>query len=176
MKTNKEKLERIVKFAPAWDKRSPNPKKNYGINTMQCFMLVKGKKGVTHFVFSTGILLPKTIEEYIKNGKAKYELHDWGYYFLNKPMGFDVGYHARKKQYKGQELRHPTRMVKTKGNKPFNYKFPKIGKKPPVCEWIGKPCYCDGSALRAETFMDILTEKGDEPIWKMLEEDYKLLK
>lgn len=166
-------LERITLFRPAFDKRNLDPKKNYGIGSVVCVMILKGKKGAVHFTFSTGILLPKTIDEYIKDGKAHYESHSFGHYFLNKPMGYDVGYHARRPQYKGQEIYWPKKMRYTKGTFPFNVKFDKIGKKPPVCEWLGKPCYSDGSTLRAEEFMTILTEQGSDPIWKMLEEDYK---
>ena len=66
-------------------------------------------------------------------------------------MGYDVGYHATVQQYEGQE----------------QYKRDD-------CEWLdGKPCYGDGSAMRAEEWMNIFLEKGDEEIWKMLEQDYK---
>jgi hypothetical protein len=187
----KEKLERITMFRPAYDKRHSDPKKNYGIGAVHCFMLVKGKKGAAHFSFATGMLLPSTVRDYIRDGRAKYEFIGENHeHYLNKPMGFDVGYHAKKKQWDGQELRWPTRMVKKKGYeiKPYNdkgkppeenlkeltdnVKFVKIGKKPPVCDWIGVPCYSDGSAMEAERWMDILIEKGSDEIWKMLEKNY----
>lgn len=72
----KKKLERITFFRPAYDKRSDDPKKNYGISAMQCGMVLKGAKGAVHFIWSTGILLESTMKEYIQNGLAKYEIHD----------------------------------------------------------------------------------------------------
>lgn len=178
------KLERITQFTPAFDKRNDVPSKNYGIGSMRCFMIVRGKEGCTHFVFGTGIFLDSTMNDYIKDGRAKYEMHSFGNYYLNKPMGYDVGYHSKKPQFKGQELRHPTKIIYPKkptsideGMKdPKKYlnqlKFKKVGKLP-VCEWLGVPCYCDGSAMRAETAMNLLIEKGSDAVWKMLEDDYK---
>ncbi len=143
------KLERITHFTPAYDKRNPVPSKNYGIGCMRCFLVVKGEKGAVHFVFGTGILLEKTVEDYIKEGKANYELHSFGAFYLNKPMGYDVGYHSLTPQYEGQESRKD-------------------------CEWLdGKACYGDGSAMRAEEWMKIFVAEGSEKIWSMLEEEYK---
>lgn len=177
----KEKLERIFEFFPAYDKRNPNPEKDFGIGHVRGMMVLKGKKGAVHFSFSTGILLESTMREYIKTGRAKYEmLSTDNEFYLNKPMGYDVGYHSRKPLHKGQEINWPTKMVKPKGFDPKNIesfskvKFRKIGKKPPVCKYLGAPCYCDGSALRAESFMTAFIEKGSEEVWKMLEEEYRI--
>ncbi len=146
----KEKFEKITVINPAFDKRNPDPNKNYGIHSVQIFMVLKGKKGATYFTFSTGMLLPETITEYIKDGRAKYELTDYGHYFLNKPMGYDVGYHSPTPQFENQGI------TKEK------------------CEWLdNKPCYCDGSASRADEWLDILLRKGSEEIWKMLETEYQ---
>lgn len=171
-------LQRITKFRPAWDKRNPNPKKDYGIHPVQCFMVLKGKKGAVHFSFATGMLLESTMNEYIRNGKATYEMTSYGNHYLNKPMGFDVGYHSPKPMWKDQTVVRPTKLImpKKKDGK-INYskvKVKKIGKIP-KCEWLGKPCYCDGSAIRGEQFLKILVEKGSDEIWKLLEKDYKQL-
>ena len=66
-------------------------------------------------------------------------------------MGYDVGYHTAYPHYKEQT------------------------KQSEKCEWIGGPCYCDGSAMRGDEFMKILIEKGSDEIWKLLEEDYNAL-
>lgn len=68
--------------------------------------------------------------------------------YTNKPMGFDVGYHSPTPMYEGQ-----TQMD---------------------CDLLpeGK-CYYDGSGLRANEWFEIFMEKGDEAIWKLLEEKYK---
>ena len=147
------KLEQITDFKPAYDKRHKDPKKDYGIHSVHCWMIHKGKKGAVHFSFSTGMLLEKTMIEYIKDGRAKYEIMSWGHHFLNKPMGFDVGYHS----LKPLEDYHKENPRKN-------------------CCWLdNKTCYGNGSALRGEKFLKILIEKGSDEVWKMLEKDYKEL-
>jgi hypothetical protein len=141
--------ERITKFNPAWDKRSTDPKKDYGIHGVQCYMVLKGEEGAVHFIFSTGMLLTSTMEEYIRNGRAKYEAHDWGVYYLNQPMGYDVGYHSLTPSYDGQ------------------------GCSQEKCAWLDdRRCYCDGSALRGGDWFEIFLKEGSDKIWEMLEEEY----
>lgn len=69
-------------------------------------------------------------------------------------MGIDVGYHAMEPQYEGQ-----TQMED--------------------CTVMGdKPCFYDGSALRAEEWAkEIFAVRGEVPeklLWKKLEEEYQL--
>ncbi len=145
-----DNLIRITVFDPAFDKRNKEPEKNYGIGSVISRMILKGKKGAVQFVFSTGILFPETIEEYIKTGLAKYELTSCGYYFLNKPSAYDIGYHSKKKQYKEQTI------SKEK------------------CEFCDdKPCYYDGSGLGADKYLDILIRKGSDAVWEELEKYYR---
>lgn len=170
------KLEKIVKFRPAYQKFHDDPKKNFGIGCVRCFMVLKGKKGAVHFTFGTGMYLPVTYEGWKNKGENPLMIMGTPY------MGYDVGYHAVNKQWEGQKINHPTRMVspKNKDLDPREYlkkvKFVKVGKKAPNCIWLGVPCYSDGSAMRAEEYMKIFVEKGDEAIWKLLEEEYKSLK
>lgn len=184
----KSKLERITQFKAAFDKRSTDPKKDYGIHPVQCWMLVKGPKGVVHFTFSTGMYLPETLQRVYSEGGWKPIKMTNKWWAVGEPMGFDVGYHSPKKMYKGQEVVWPTRTVypkgwdweKTKTLPPeermkmmAKIKFKKIGKKAPNCMWLGnKPCYSDGSGMRAETFLRVLISKGSDEIWKMLETEY----
>lgn len=65
-----------------------------------------------------------------------------------KPMGYDVGYHSPKPMYDGQTPTHED------------------------CEYTGGVCYCDGSGLRAEEWMEVFIAKGGEEIWTMLEQEY----
>lgn len=149
--TQHQELERITKFKPAFDRRDSNPSKNYGIGCVQCFMVLKGNEGAVHFTFSTGMLLPETVDEYIRSGKARYEVGNFGVYYLNKPTGYDVGYHSPvplyeyQKEYGGREN----------------------------CDWLGGPCFSDGSALRADEWLDIFLREGSDKIWEMLELEYK---
>jgi hypothetical protein len=147
-----KKLERIVSFMPAFDKRNPDPSKNYGIGAVRCIMALKGSKGAITFTFSTGIYLDSTMQEYAKDGRLTPEISYGNRYFiLNSPMGYDVGYHSGRKHFNGQGISQRK------------------------CEWRnGKPCYCDGSALRADEWMKILIENGSDEIWRMMEEDYNV--
>lgn len=66
-----------------------------------------------------------------------------------KPMAADIGYHSYVPMYDGQGL---------------------MSEK---CEVLGdKPCYYDGSGLRAEEFYDILISGGDEALWEKMENEY----
>lgn len=130
-------LQRIVKFSKAFDKRSPEPSKNYGVGGVNCWMILRGEKGAVQFVFSTGIYLPHILDEWEVKG------------YVNKPMGFDVGYHSPTPMYEGQKQMDSCVLLPE-----------------------GK-CYYDGSGLRGNEWFKIFMEEGDEAIWKLLEEDYK---
>ena len=83
-------MERIYEIAPAWDKRSSDPSKNYGVHSVEIRMILKGELGATQFAFSTGWYLPEVMAE----GRIK----------QRPPMGVDVGYHSPHPQYEGQEV------------------------------------------------------------------------
>lgn len=135
-------MEKITHFKPAFHKIDDDPTKNYGVGSIMCYMVLKGKLGATHFVFSTGMYLDETYEYWKKKG-----LHTEP----NHPdfLGFDVGYHSPKPMFRGHI----------------------IGRND--CEWIGKPCYCDGSIMRATDWLKILVEMGSDEIWRLLEKEYK---
>ena len=142
------KFEKIVEFEPAYDKRHPNPKKNYGIGSIRIrFVLKKGNKAV-QFLFGTKWYLPETIEEYLRIGnKGKTPPID-----LIKGVqvhGWDVGYHSPKPMFKGQKA---------------------ITKK---CAYTSGKCYCGGSGLYAEKNQEILIREGSNGVWKFLEKEWK---
>src|SRR5690554_1678397 len=56
-------LEQLVTFEPAWDKRDPNPAKNYGVHGVELRMVLKGEKGAVQFVLYTGWQLPHVTKE-----------------------------------------------------------------------------------------------------------------
>ena len=91
MKNIGGKMEKIVKFSKAFDKRHTDPKKNYGVGCVSVWMILKGKKGAIQFSFTTGLYLPHVLKEW----KEK------DYYPM--PMGVDVGYHSYVPMYKGQK-------------------------------------------------------------------------
>ena len=73
-------LKREVEVTPAFDKRNPDPKKNYGIGSVDIKFLLRGDKGVIQFWISTGWFLPQ-------NTKA---MQDTSMY----PMAYDIGRHS----------------------------------------------------------------------------------
>jgi hypothetical protein len=140
------KLTREVTFAPAFDRRDPDPKKNYGIHGVEIRFVLKGKKGATQFVIYTNWFLPHVQKELYAKGDISHRLR----FNQPEPMGADIGYHSLVPQYKGQ-----TKM--------------KDG-----CQYLdGKPCYYDGSGLRADEFIPAFLAGGSDAVWKMLEEEYQ---
>ena len=138
-------IERITKIYPAWDRRDPNPSKNYGIHGAELRMVLKGELGATQFVLYTNWHLPHVTEELLHR-PYKDEL-DIKVRFL--PLPADVGYHSPTPLYEGQAVCSDH------------------------CEYLdGKPCYYDGSGLFAEEVYKKLVEGGSDEVWKILEERY----
>lgn len=66
----------------------------------------------------------------------------------HEPMAADIGYHAPTQQFEGQ--------ISTDD-----------------CPYLdGKPCFYDGSGLRAMRVFDVLRKEGSDGVWKLLEEEY----
>lgn len=86
------KFERMVVFEPGWDKRDPDPKKNYGLGSAGIKFLVRGEKGAIQFYLYAG-WYPHLLND--RNGDPR---------GLWKPMPIDLGYHAYEKQYEGQSV------------------------------------------------------------------------
>lgn len=136
-------MEKIIKLLPAFDKRHKDPNKNYGVGGVKVMMILKGEEGAVHFIFNTGMMLPSVYKWWNERGLGRYDGDHLPY------MGYDVGYHSHAPLYEEQGISQDN------------------------CEWIGGPCYSDGSALAAEEYMNVLIEKGSDAIWEMLEERYK---
>jgi len=143
-------MEKIVKISPAFDKRSNNPKKDYGISACHIWFILKGKMGAVQVMLGTDWYLPETIAEYKEIGnKGKTKPCD-----LRGDKEFlkcwDVGYHAKKQQYKGQRST--------------------------PCDILKGKCYYDGSSLIGEDdkVVKMLLERGSDWIWKYLEKEYEI--
>ena len=87
-------MERITRFTPAYDRRDPDPSKNYGIHCAELRMELKGKRGATQFVLYTGWHLPNVTRELGCKNSA---------YSLLRPIPADLGYHSPKPIYDGHE-------------------------------------------------------------------------
>ena len=92
--------ERIVLWIPAFDRRDPEPSKNYGIHGMELRFVLKGERGATQFVLFTNWMLP-----HLRHGDKSV------LGFICEPLPADLGYHARVAQYEGQESRGPCELL-----------------------------------------------------------------
>lgn len=89
------KFEKIVTVSPAFDKRSDEPGKNYGIGSCRITFILKGEKGAMQFMIGTNWYVPSA-REHLKNfPMSRSDLQQ-------KPDGWDVGYHSYKPMYEDQ--------------------------------------------------------------------------
>lgn len=85
-------LSREIEFTPAFDKRHPDPSKNYGIHGASMRWCLKGEHGAIQFVVFTDWHLPHVTEELKAKGS------------FQEPMAADIGYHSHVPRYEGQTL------------------------------------------------------------------------
>lgn len=151
------KLKREIKISSAFDRRDETPGKDYGIGSCRIFFIVKGGKGAVTVSFFTNWYLPSTLKEYKEEGIYKNNIYAPRDNFKTKidliattnPIGtgsWDI--HSKKKLYDGQTLLDRD------------------------CEFTGGKCYCDGSSLMADEYLQLLFEKGSDGVFERLEEDY----
>ena|SRR3990167_2678637 len=81
-------MKKTVEFLPAWDKRSADPKENYGIHGAEMIWYLKGKCGVIQFRVMLNWYLPQN-ENDIPDP-------------CRKAIPADIGYHSPTPQYEYQ--------------------------------------------------------------------------
>jgi hypothetical protein len=133
------KFKKKVQIRPAFDKRDPNPSKNYGIHGADMLFTLIGEKAAVTFMLYTNWHLPHIVEEFE-------HLSD---HTFCRPLPADIGYHSPYAMYEGQRPRKK------------------------ACEYIGVPCYQDGSASYADEFYQELITKGSKGLWAKMKEYYK---
>ena len=136
-------MKRIVRLRPAFDKRHPDPKQNYGIHGVDMLFVLVGEKGATQFLIFTNWLLPHVTEEMIAKSTGGASAIELECRFL--PMAADLGYHSRTETG---------------------------GVHSEMCDVLGGECWYDGSGLAAERVFDRLLHEGDAAIWDELEQYY----
>ena len=142
-------LERKVEFDPAYDKRHADDNKNYGIHGVNMRFVVNGSKGAIVLLIFTNWHLPMVREELDMRYGHTLPAEQSYIRVQSVVQPADLGYHSKKPQYEGQE-------ALTKD-----------------CQYLnGKPCYYDGSGLQAETYFDYFVEKGEDVLWRLLEDRY----
>jgi len=144
-------FEQQVLFSAAFDERSHDPRKNYGVHGFEIRLILKGPQGAVDLRINTGWLLPETIGVKPEN-QGGYPLLDYGKFLcsyyghgqLSYPSPRDLGYHSPKPRYEGQELATED------------------------CQWVeGGRCYSDASGLQGWEPFDQLLRSGDE-VWNWL--------
>lgn len=138
-------LTREIFFTAAYDKRAPEPSKNYGVHGVEMRWYLKGPEGAIQFVVFTNWHLPHVQQELDRKSFGEFP------HLSCHPQPADLGYHSRVPRYEDQR--------------------PMDGE----CSVIegGGPCYYDGSGLRADDVYRLLVEKGSEAVWQFLEEEYR---
>lgn len=137
---------RIITFDPAFDRRSSDPKKDYGIHGVNLRCVLKGPLGAVSFVLYTNWQLPEVTKEL---AGRHYEAIDGDPHWMERPMPADIGYHSPVPMYEGQSINRE------------------------ACEFLdGRPCYHDGSGLNAQKYYEILLREGSDGLWAALETYY----
>lgn len=137
-------FEQIVFVSPAYDKRDPDPSKNYGIGACRITFILKGPLGAVQFMIGTNWYPPH----------VQREKRDWQRDFDTRfdkihPQGWGIGYHSRVPVYEGQEpLKHDCDLVE------------------------GGTCYYDGSGLQAEEMIPHFIAGGTDWLWPELRRRY----
>lgn len=86
-------MERIIRFRPAFDKRNPDPRYDYGVHGVEVMFVLKGPAGATHFILFTNWHLPHVQREL----DAKRTDH-----LLCHCQPADVGYHSPTPMFEDQ--------------------------------------------------------------------------
>lgn len=153
-------MKKLVTFKPGFDRRDPDPSRNYGIHGMEIRFTLKNYKGVVQFILFTNWLpaggspdlkwFEKVLSTEIKDSPGPMFvtllINPFIPPMLLKPLPADIGYHSPKPIYDGQK-------IATK-----------------ECEFLdGKPCYYDGSGLNAVRIFEVLLNEGEEGLWRELQ-------
>ena len=139
-------FEKKIQFSPAYDKRHSDPAKNYGIHGVHIWFALKGEKGAVSFSISTNWHLSHVQSELDAEPLNQFP------YMSHKPMPFGVDYHSLFPIREWQKRDVPSQKQ---------------------CGWLNdKPCWCDGSALAGDEGFRALVERGEEGLWKELEDYY----
>lgn len=132
---------REIIILPAFDKRNPIPKKNYGWGGCDMIFVLRKKNKAATFRLLTNWHWDDCYYKVMEELSAKYPTSRP----MTKPLPASIDYHSIKPHYKGQ--------------KPYGR-----------CDFLGrKICYTDGSCLNATQFYDILVREGLDALWKAME-------
>jgi hypothetical protein len=136
---------------PAFDRRSDDPRKDFGIHCAEMRMKLHGNRGVVEFILFTNWQLPHITEKFenkiIEEAKrGSFDEAKTMFRCFFRPNGAELVYHSPVPLYEGQM---------------------KIS-----CDYFHGGCYFGGSCLAAEPLLDLLVAEGSDAVWKKIEEYY----
>jgi len=146
-------VKHIVRFERGYDCRrfecicghescKPGSGGSHGRHGLSIRFVCQGDDGAVQFLLAAGWMPQHAKPDSI----GVRSVDKWG----SDAYPFDLGYHSKNPQYKGQE--------------PIEH----------ACEFCdGLPCHYDGSGLNANDAMYALVNGGDAGLWKFLEEYYQ---
>jgi len=94
-------MDKTIHFYPAFDKRHPDPKQNYGIGGVTIQFILKGELGAVDVVFGTKWYLPEIQIDLFHKDK----------YFEVQPTGSGLWYHSPIPNSDGQEATHDCNII-----------------------------------------------------------------
>lgn len=143
-------FRRRVESVPGFCWVSLNPERNYGNGSLRFRFVLIGSTGAVQWMIGTEWMPAAArcdVDRRRQLHGMRWDKHDIER--ARKPSGYDLGYHARVPQYDGQT--------------PMQNE----------CEYLGGPCYYDGSSLAAEELVEGFLNGGDDWVWNRLEAYYR---
>ncbi len=139
-------LIRSVTFQAAWDRRDPNPHKNYGVHGVQIDFVLRGSAGAVYFPVRTSWMLPE-VNEWHRQLAAE---NPFLLRAVEKPICAPFSIHSPTQregwQHSGEE----------------------------ICEFLGAPCWAESSSyLAPDAVWEKMLREGSEGFWKAIEEIYR---
>ena len=172
-----ETFTQIVEFSPAFDRRSPNPREDYGIHGAELRMVLKGPEGAVHFVLYTNWMLPHVRRETHERILRHPDLI--GLHCAYDPLPADLGYHSPKPMFEGHEPMGASRLdfdnkETLELESGCSIEIPKTVQTGSFtkCPYVDGPCYYDGSGLQAERIFEVLVSEGSDGVWRELRAYY----
>jgi hypothetical protein len=151
-------MRREIKFFPAFDKTSPDPKKNYGVGCLELRFLVEGERGMVELQILTQWYLPHVMDRRLESfkrdvwsGKQDFLLKS----FLH-PNPIDLCYLSLERLSEDDSFwEHGVSYFRNNSPCYYGYKYMDDNK----------------NIAKEDAFMKLVSE-GDESLWKYLEDYY----
>lgn len=139
-------FEQMLVMTPAFDKRHPNPGKNYGIHGVELRFFLTGPVGAVTFTVFTNWQLPHVTEETMQRTLDRHP-DRIGLKCSFLPSAAGIGYHWPTARYEGQTES--------------------------ACDLLrGGKCYSDSSFVRSEEVLERLIREGSEGVWRYMRDFY----